>query len=732
MAADPAPDDEEKQKKPSRPDLLSLVRSEMRQAIGLGNDVELQSARDMALRFIKGDMKKEVPSLPNRSKAVSSDIADAVASMSADLMEIFTGGDDVVALVPIKAQDVDAAAQETAYLKKVAFQDNEGFLNILTAILDGLVTKTLVFMVSWEQDIEDDDEEFSGKNAAEMQLAQQDGTVSGVKQDSAPEGVDIRLTEPTYSFTITRRTDKSKAKYWAVPSEDFAVSPDTVVIADATYCVMRSRPRVQDLIAEGYDEALVRALPAYSAPANDTTSARDTAGEHERTQGDNTDDNLRQVEVRKHYIRTLADDGEMCIYEVITDAEATVEIASDEVARIPFAAGSPYLVAHRFYGQSLADLLIEIQKIRTVLMRGMLDSMYFSLNQRVVVADRGKNDFTMSDLLQPSPGLPIRVADIAAVQPLQSSGPGFDYDRAMEFFASVAELRTGVVRNAQGLAADSLHDTKGGMLALLSAAQKRTKMVARVIAETVIKPLFLLLHATIRENDTAQHEFDYLGKWTPVDPTKWAERNEMTVQVGLGASGKDMEIASMEKIAGLMTSIVQEQGGADGPIVTLQNVYEAATDYAKKLGERAPEKYFSDPAKAPPQQPKPDPEVMKVQAKAQADQQTTVATLQSKERIAQTEAEFKAKTDQNLNMLEDQRHQREIAAQDAADARKQQADYAFRMAELDHTERLEMYKADKAQETAIEVARINARATLGAAEEAAASNQVRADESAMA
>jgi hypothetical protein len=38
-----------------------------------------------------------------------------------------------------------------------------------------------------------------------------------------------------------------------------------------------------------------------------------------------------------------------------------------KIEAIPYAVGSPYLVAHRLIGRSVADLLIEVMKIKTAL-----------------------------------------------------------------------------------------------------------------------------------------------------------------------------------------------------------------------------------------------------------------------------------------------------------------------------------------------------------------------------
>jgi hypothetical protein len=49
----------------------------MVRAIGFDQDAELKDDREQALLYYKGDVSKDIPTLPNRSKAVSSDVSDA-------------------------------------------------------------------------------------------------------------------------------------------------------------------------------------------------------------------------------------------------------------------------------------------------------------------------------------------------------------------------------------------------------------------------------------------------------------------------------------------------------------------------------------------------------------------------------------------------------------------------------------------------------------------------------
>lgn len=637
-------------------ELLTIVRAEMERSVGFENDAKLKSNRERALDYYKGDMKRDIPSLPNRSGATSNDIADAVETILPDLMEIFTAGGDVAAFIPIKPDDEAAARQETDYLNHVIFQDNPGFLNLMTGFKDGLLLKTCVFEFGWRSDY--DDEEFTGKSLPDLIAASQSGQVLNVKAD--PPDPDYPSAQQTYSFSV--RSDCSGAEYWPVPPDDFSVSPDTVRLAESAYCVARSRPRVQDLIADGYDEDTVTSLEGYTDPGNEGVQrARDTAGEHEQS-GSSPDDTtamLRQVEVRKHCIRLKSKDGDdFEIWRIVTNADASKIIPKDgqsaeKLERVPFAGGSPYVVGHRFYGLSLAEQLFETQRIKSVLTRSLLDSSYFALNQRYEVAMDQANDYTISDLLRNEPAVPVRSKSGNAVRPLSAGGLGFDAYSALEYFSTVGEQRTGVVRNAQGLNPDTLHDTAKGAMMLMQAAQRRVRMIARVLAETVVKELYLGLHALIREHAEAAKVTKLNGSWVTVDPTTWGERNSMTIEVGLGASGRDQDLAAMTQLAQTMTGIVAQQGGADGPIVTRENAYNAAIDLAKALGRKQPERYFTNPASLPPAPPPPpNPTLQAAQIKASQMAQAAAAAdatrqrgqdIDAQVRLNQTEAERQTK-----------------------------------------------------------------------------------------
>lgn len=607
------------------PELLSLVISEQERSIGFELDADLTEQREQSLQYYKGEML-DVPAMTNRSKAVSMDVRDGIQAVIPDLLDIFTGGDDVAVFLPIGEEDEEQAKLETEYVNHVVFNLNDGWSVFNSVILDALQIKTGVFKWWAEEGEQPPDQVFENKTAAEIEMASQDGEIIKVEpvDDYTEDG------EPLYEFTLRPPKDEGKICIASLAPEDLTVARDTVRLADATYCCARMRPRAQDLIAQGLDEDLVKSLPEYDTNGDGIVQmARDTVDETVSNQGA-SNWRMRQVLVFEHYIR-IKDKGENKLYCVLTGGEnaSAVLLRVEEVSRIQIAAVTPYTVSHRFYGNSMSDMLIDIQRIKSQLQRMTLDSGYFALNQRHEVSDQGANANTVTDLLNNIPGAPVRVARSGTVTPISSPGLNIDTLGQLEYFSTVAEERTGAIRAAQGLNPDTLHDTKGGMLAMLSRSQRRTRMIARTFAETGIKDFFMGVHALVRETISKPQRVRLNSKWVDLNPSEWSARNDMSIEIGLGAGGREHDLMVMQQIIELQSQAVQAQGGINGPLVTAENLYNSATRFAEKAGVKTPSLFFSDPKEAEPKKPQPDPAMMEMQAKTQLEEQKIQLKAQS-------------------------------------------------------------------------------------------------------
>lgn len=649
-------------------DLLKMCKAERLTSVGFDGEDDLAEQREEALEYIKGVMS-DLPAMKGRSKAMSSDVADAIETVLPDLMEILAGGEDVGTFKPDGPDDDEAAKQETEYVNEVIFDQNPGFVTLYQAIRDALSVKTGI-VKSWWQDYEYAEERLSGKNVVEMEMAKAGAEISEVTDDGHDE-----MGGPLYAFTVKKIARNGCAKIAAVDVTNFGVSRDTVRLADTPYCIERSWPRAFELTDMGYEAEQVQLLKGISSNRDDETQrARDTVEESDSSQIIH-DDTRRTVEVHTHTIRVdLEGKGKTAIWEVVSDSDEKILLSKRKRNRVGYAAGTPFLNSHRFYGSSLADKLMEVQRIKTVLLRMMLDNGYFAINERMEVSEQESSLNTIADLLRNEPGYPVRSKTGKALRPIKSAGLDFDVTGALEYMSTVAEGRSGVVRNAQGLNPDTLHDTKGGMEKLFSAAQRRVRMIARVLAETLLKDLFLNVHGDIRDHATHTQQMRAGSKWVPINPTSWGQRNDMTIELGVGSGGKEAEILAMREIIGMQMSAIEGQaaGMIKGKLVTEKELYHSANRMVGRLGFKAPELYFRDPEEAakeaamkPPEEPAPDPEAMKAQAEMQAMQakmQMQQAEAEQKMQLAQKQAEFDAQTRIAQMHADQQAAQQKIAA----------------------------------------------------------------------
>lgn len=622
-------------------ELLGLVQAEMRTAIGFESDADLIGQRETAVLYSRGVMR-DVPALQNRSRAVSSDVEDAIQTALPDLIEIFAEGEDVVTFTATSAGDEDQARQESDYVRHVVFQQNDGFGHLYTYLVDALKVKTGLFTWWWEEGALPEPKRYAGKSAVEVGML--------VDSFGARAVAAVAVGDDLYDVVVQEPSAPGQCRIAAFDPNDFTICRDAVSIGDATYCARRSRPRAQDLIAMGLDPAVVAQLPAWApADINAAELARDTVMETGATGGGSAPE-LRQVLVVEHYLRRV-EDGRVVIWQVLTDWACGLVLKAERVNRINIAAGTPFRNAHRFYGTSLADKLIEIQRIKTALWRMSLDSGYFAINQRPIVNMQAVNEFTLQDLMNNIPGAVIRVDGDPGAVVAMAGGASLNYDplSSLEYASTVAEQRTGIVRNAQGLNPDTLHDTATGALALMTQAQKRLRLIARCLAEGV-RDLFLGVHATLCENAGGEAVARLRGQWLPVDPSEWARRNDMTIEIGQGAANAQHELMAAQVLGQAAQQMVVVQGGMTGPLQNPSSLRRIALDMARALGKKTPEAYFPDPATyqppvSPP--PAPDPAMARVQLEAQKHQgegQARAAELELKH--AQLQAEIALKNAQ--------------------------------------------------------------------------------------
>src|SRR3990167_9807483 len=131
--------------------LKAILASERADALAATNASRLSTDRTDAMDYYLGDVSKDLPDQDGRSRAVSMDVADTIEGMMPQLLEIFTGGDEIVRFEPVGEEDVDAAEQETAVVNHVFMQQNPGFMVLYSFIKDALLSKNGIVKIWWEK-----------------------------------------------------------------------------------------------------------------------------------------------------------------------------------------------------------------------------------------------------------------------------------------------------------------------------------------------------------------------------------------------------------------------------------------------------------------------------------------------------------------------------------------------------------------------------------------------------
>lgn len=647
--------------------LKAILAAEKADALGATTSSKLSEERSRALDYYLGDVSKDIPSEAGKSKAVSSDVADTIEGLMPSLMEIFAGGDEVVRFMPVGPEDVEASEQETDYVNHVFMQQNPGFMVLYSFIKDALLSKVGVVKVWTEEETRDSEETFYGQTEDTIAVMLERPNTELVAHTPNEDG--------TSDVTLRCVKTVKKQRVVPVPPEEFGISRRAKSVHDATYCFHETVTTVGELIAKGYDEKQVRAIPSATIDDNTESQSRSTVDEFESTGDEGMNTAARPVTVTEHY--TWMDyngDGKPRMYRVVTGGSSgdVLRIKGkpdvSEVECAPFAAMTPVIITHRFFGRSVADLVIDIMQIKTALLRGMLNNLYLHNNPRVVVSSNGVTDETLDDLLTSRPGGIVRVKGNVGESIAWQNVPditGSIYP-ALEYFDATREWRTGVTRQGQGIDANALQNQSATAVnQAFTASQARMKLIARIFAETGVRDLFLLLHREIRKHGNAAGTVRLRGKWVTVDPKAWREREDLTIDVGLGTGGKQEQLAGVMALVGL-----QKEALIAGKtnLVNDQNLFNSAKEMVKLVGKKDAELFFTDPSTQPPPQPQPDPKMMELQAKAQLDQQkmmmqaeiekmqaeADIATQDRKTQADMVLAEKKFQLDRELKMLDAQ------------------------------------------------------------------------------
>tara|TARA_R110002124_G_scaffold102686_2_gene250964 strand:- start:732 stop:2843 length:2112 start_codon:yes stop_codon:yes gene_type:complete len=604
------------------------------------SDNTVSPSRATATKYYRGEAFGDEED--GRSQVVSMDVRDTVQSILPSLMRIFTSSDKTVEYAPNGPEDVAAAEQASDYANYIVNRDNSGFLVLYSAFKDALIRKVGIIKAYWDDDLKIITEKFTGLDEMALSALMSepdinvDITESYTISEEMEEMIDPQTGQPVpppmfHDVTVRRESSNGKVKIESIPPEEFLIDRRAKSIDAAEYVAHRRIVTVSELVAMGYEEEEMVGLSSTTDDMDFNVERYTRNPALQNATGQRDDDAMRKVLYIENYIRIDFDgDGVSELRKICTAGDANKILLNTPCTTAPFASFCPDPEPHDFYGLSMFDIVGDIQRIKSVILRNTLDSLAMSIHPRMAVVEGMAN---IEDVMNTEMGAIIRQRAAGQVTPLAMPFVGQQAFPVLNYMDDVKQSRTGISRAAAGLDADALQSsTASAVNATVSAAQQHIELIARIFAETGMKDLYKLILHLITTHQDQERMIKLRNEFVPIDPRVWDANMDVSVNVALGR-GTDTERMMMLRQIGEMQKEAMQTMGAQNPLTDVNKLSNTLKAMTELSGFKDTSQFWNDPQQFQPQQEeeKPDINEMLVQVQIkdiEADIQKKMADLE--------------------------------------------------------------------------------------------------------
>ena len=672
-------------------ELLEVLTREESASIGYESDQIYTDQIDALKRYNGQNYGDEQP---GRSQVHDRTVFETIEWLRPDLERVFVSGGSSATIEPWGDGTAEAAEDASDYLNHLFTEEMEGGNIVDTFAFDGLLQKRGVGAVYWE------DAELGEPETQEIDLVRlQALQAQGVQLlEVVPKDPD----NPEAGATVTYQRVKKQAMpvVQVVAPEDFRMTARAISLERPRYCGHIERHTKSDLKSnpkfEGMEAIIEEYAQAYSETADIDERRSERFWDEDEMYKNETAASEATTEVRlwREYIYHDKDgDGFAELLEVcrLEGVILTCEPVDDN----PYFSWTPIPIPHRWFGLSVYDISKDIQKIKTTLLRGALDSVYLSVAPRMM-ANKNVN---LSDLLTVRPGAVVRTSGSGPVgsdvMPLITPDMSGSAMGMLEVVDQMAERRTGVNRNAQGMDPDALNKTATGIKLMQNAASIRKEQIARNLGRGLEQMFRKIYRLVVSEQDGPRSIHIGKGQFKEYDPSQWPPEAKIRVHVGNGSGDRETQLGQLMQVLGMQREWVANYG-AGNPIVGIKELHNTVDDMGRVMGMRSMDQYFKDPEKIAetPEgqqalqaitQPKPDPKAQEGQAKLKLEEQKMQMQMQGEQAKMQQAAQMdqaKMQMDQQNMQMKAQQEAEAAQRQSLADAENKQMDMALKREQL--------------------------------------------------
>lgn len=549
-----------------------------------GLEPRLESAGTTPYDSLNGDPEPE-DNTESQSTIVSTDARDTVLAIMPAMMRIFCGSEHAVSYEAMNAASTDLAAQATDFIRYKFWNDNNGFLILHDTIKDALTVN--LGIVTWYTYTtkEVSEKSFRGINADQLAMLMNEDPAL---EAEVVEGGEANPETGVIPFVTIRFLKSSpKTVVETVPPENFRISRNAKSVRTADLVGREEILRVSTLVEMGYeyDEII-----EYRGAADDYSYERQMRNPGADF-GQVTNDYVRYGE---YFIRIDQDGDGINELRKICVIGDSYDIIDDYMVDEPnYALFSPDPTPHTVVGDSPVDLSKDIQRINTNLVRGGLNSLAQSIYPRTVINELLTNvDDAMSDDI----GAVIRTRGdtSTAVHSLVTPWVGKDVFAMKQQMDQMRQSRTGISEASQGLDPKALQSTNVmGIDAIVSGAQDRIELIARILAETGLKDLYRGLLREYSQYPNRSETIQVRGKFIEVNPSLFDPSMRVQVNPALGKGSDQMRLLALREVKDTQTQIIAKYG-PNNPLVGIQEYRNTISDMLEIINIRSVTRYFKE------------------------------------------------------------------------------------------------------------------------------------------
>jgi hypothetical protein len=264
---------------------------------------------------------------------------------------------------------------------------------------------------------------------------------------------------------------------------------------------------------------------------------------------------------------------------------------------LPFTDLVTMRVPHRFDGRSIADETMDIQQIKTVLVRQAIDNTYAHNNPQ--------REFEVGSVLNPeqltNPKFGGLIQKKKGTPPITPHVIAYTADKnfaALSYFDDVIEKRTGVSRSTMALDPDALQNqTATAVQASKDSSYSKVELMARNLGEMGLKRLFRMLLRLVVKHQDREDIIRLNDEFVPMDPRHWNANMDVSIDVGLGTGSRDRDMSMLESVLQKQVMMIDRLAGAGFMPQALQllpKLRNTLVRQAEAAGIRNADDYYPD------------------------------------------------------------------------------------------------------------------------------------------